>query len=280
MSQQRQPEPRARELRRRLSDERGYLMVALLVAMSIMAIMMGAALPAWRTLAQREKEAELIFRGEQYARAIGLFQRRYGNATPPDLDVLINQRFLRKKYKDPITNSDFQLVSPGTALPGMPGPPQPQTPGTANPSAGRGRGIDLSPSGGRQGEAGRGEVSVGRAGGVGAGGIVGVVSKSSERSFRLYNGRDTYNQWVFMAIQQSNRAGGPGGAPPGVGPRGGGTGGRGPNAPPGGFGGSGGFGGGRDGRGGRGDQGPGRGFPPPAGRGGQPQNPGQRGRGF
>ena len=28
------------------SDERGYLMVALLVAMSIMAILMGAALPA------------------------------------------------------------------------------------------------------------------------------------------------------------------------------------------------------------------------------------------
>src|SRR5687768_1610183 len=88
----------------RLGDERGYLMVALLVAMSIMAIMMGAALPAWRTLAQREKEAELVFRGEQYARAIGLFQRSRGNATPPNLDVLVNEKFLRKKYKDPITN--------------------------------------------------------------------------------------------------------------------------------------------------------------------------------
>ena len=267
-------------------DERGYLMVALLVAMSIMAIMMGMALPAWRTLAQREKEAELIFRGEQYARAIGLFQRRYANATPPNLDVLINERFLRKKYKDPITNSDFQMVSPGAALPGMPGTQQPQTPGTANPSAGRGRGIDLSPSGGRQGQAGRGQTGAGGAGapgsgGAGAGGIIGVVSKSSEKSFRLYNGRDTYNQWVFMAIQQSNRAGGPGGAPPGVGgPRGRGPNSGGPNAPRGGFGGSGGFGGGPDGRGGRGDQGPGRGFPPPGGRGGQPQNPGQRGRGF
>ncbi len=41
-------------------------MVALLVALSVMAIMMGAALPAWHTLAQREKEAELVFRGEQY----------------------------------------------------------------------------------------------------------------------------------------------------------------------------------------------------------------------
>ena len=37
----------APSLPERLRDERGYLMVALLVAMSVMAIMMGAALPAW-----------------------------------------------------------------------------------------------------------------------------------------------------------------------------------------------------------------------------------------
>jgi type II secretory pathway pseudopilin PulG len=219
----------------RLGDERGFLMVALLVAMSVMAIWMGAALPAWRTLAQREKEAELVFRGEQYARAIGLFQRRYANAAPPNVDVLINEKFLRKKYKDPITNGDFQFITPGTAL-SVPGAPQQQTqaPSGANPSGGRGSGIDLSPSGGRQGSTttGRGQtLSVGPrpgaqppgpGGGPGGGGIVGVVSKSTERSFRLYNGRDTYNQWVFMAIQQSARAGGPGGAPPGVGnnPRG------------------------------------------------------------
>jgi type II secretory pathway pseudopilin PulG len=264
--------------RRRASlraDERGYLMVALLVAMSIMAIFMGAALPAWRTLAQREKEAELIFRGEQYARAIGLFQRRYANATPPNLDVLVNERFLRKKYKDPITNGDFQLISPGAALPGAPQQPGtqqgPQPPSTTNPSAGRGRGIDLSPSGGRQGQTGPGQPGSGG----GAGGVVGVVSKSTERAFRLYNGRDSYNQWVFMAIQQSTRAGGPGGGAGGIGPGAGGTGPRGT---------------GPRGSGPRGGaqpptvQPPRGGFPPPAGggRGGPAQNPGRggSGRGF
>jgi type II secretory pathway pseudopilin PulG len=269
----------------RLRDERGYLMVALLVAMSIMAIMMSVALPAWRTIAQREKEAELIFRGEQYARAIGLFQRRYANATPPNLDVLINERFLRKKYKDPITRDDFQLISPGANMPGMPGAPQ-EGFGLSNPAGRGGRGFELAAPGGRQGQSGQAQTAgrAGGVGGVGAGGVIGVVSKSTERAFRLYNGRDAYNQWVFLAIQQSNRAGGPGGAPPGaVGPRGGVPGfgrGGGPNAPPGGFDGGRGLGGGRDGRGGR-DQGPGRGFPPPAGgRGGQPQNPGRGGRGF
>ena len=61
-------------------------------------------------MATREKEEELIFRGKQYARAIGLFQRKFANTAPPTIDVLVEQRFLRKKYKDPITNDDFQPI--------------------------------------------------------------------------------------------------------------------------------------------------------------------------
>jgi type II secretory pathway pseudopilin PulG len=239
-------------------------MVALLVAMSVMAILMSVALPTWRTWSQREKEAELIFRGEQYARAIALFQRKYANSPVPNLDVLINEKLLRKKYKDPITGDDFQLVGVGATLPGE--GQNPQNPGGANPSAGRGRGLDLSPSGGRGGQPGQGAAPNQGVGGTGRGGIVGVVSKSSEKAFRLYNGRDTYNQWVFMGVQQSNRAGGPGGLPPG------GVGGRGGDGR-----------GGRDGRGGLQPlQPPGRGLTPPAGggRGGGQQPPGRGGRGL
>ena len=76
-------------------------------AMSIMAIMMTVVMPVWKQAAQREKEEELIFRGQQYAHAIGLFQRKFANAFPPNIDVLVEQRFLRKKFKDPITNDDF-----------------------------------------------------------------------------------------------------------------------------------------------------------------------------
>ena len=89
---------------------RGYAMAALLVGMSVMAVLMSALLPVWSHMATREKEEELIFRGRQYARAIGLFQRKYANTAPPTIDLLVEQRFLRKKYKDPITNDDFQPI--------------------------------------------------------------------------------------------------------------------------------------------------------------------------
>jgi len=90
-------------------------MAALLVALAILSVMLLVALPTWRHQAQREKEAELIFRGEQYARAIGLYQRKLAGALPPSIDILVEQKFLRKKYKDPITGDDFQPVFANSA---------------------------------------------------------------------------------------------------------------------------------------------------------------------
>ena len=103
----------------------GYAMAALLIAMSVMAIMMTAVMPVWRHQAQREKEEELVFRGLQCVHAIGLFQRKYANAYPPSIDVLVEQRFLRKKFKDPITNDDFVPIGAGQSAPGS-------TPNNAN----------------------------------------------------------------------------------------------------------------------------------------------------
>ena len=101
-------------------------MAALLVGLSIMAVLMSAALPVWSHQMKREREEELIWRGQQYARAVGLFQRKYANTFPPTLDVLVEQRFLRKKYKDPITNSDFQIIPAGGGVPGQGGLPTPR----------------------------------------------------------------------------------------------------------------------------------------------------------
>ncbi len=203
----------------RLPAEDGYLMVALLVAMSVMAIMMSAALPAWHTLARREKEAELVFRGEQYSRAIGLYQRKVANAQVPSVDFLVEQRYLRKRYKDPITNDDFQLLGAGNSLPG-------QT------QQGFGSQAQTGARGAASGSAAQGTrvTSVTAiAGSTGAsavvGGIVGVTSKSTDKSLRLYNGRDTYNQWVFMPVARGNvgdaGAGGGGGGGRGADGRGG-----------------------------------------------------------
>lgn len=237
--------------RGRVGDERGFMMVALLVLMAVMAVAMTAALPAWSTLSRREREAELVFRGEQYARAITLFQRKYGGSFPPNIDVLVTERFLRKKYKDPITNDDFQPigVGEGTSLPTAPG--RGGTAGGASGATGSAQrqqgGVQPgAPQQGAQqggprttgiasstaGRAATGTITTpaGRAGGVGAAGasagIMGVTSKSKDRSLRLYNGRDHYNEWIFIATQASTQAGGRGAQAPGQGVRGG--------APPGG----------------------------------------------
>ena len=175
---------------------RGYAMAALLVAMSIMAVLMGALLPVWTHMARREKEAELIFRGNQYARAIGLFQRKFANTPPPTIDVLVEQRFLRKKYKDPITNDDFQPLFANQAMPNMPGGPSGASGSTTATQQQQPRQL-IQPG-------------FGSTGATSAGGIVGVTSKSKDTSIRVYNGRSKYNEWAFVHIQTTQQPGQPG----------------------------------------------------------------------
>ena len=91
----------AGQARRQRDGQRGYAMAALMVALSVMAVMFTVVMPVWKHTAQREKEEELVFRGRQYVHAIGLFQRKFANAYPPNIDVLVEQRFLRKKFKLP-----------------------------------------------------------------------------------------------------------------------------------------------------------------------------------
>ena len=201
-------------------------MVALLVAMSIMAIMMSAALPAWHTLAQREKEAELVFRGEQYARAIGLWQQKFANQPAPSIDVLVEQRLLRKKYKDPITNDEFQILGAGAGLPGQtqPGTTPPTSSSGFQLTGGRSSAAPAGRGASPAAPAGRGASPTGgfQLGGPNVpGGIVGVTSKSEEKSLRLYNGRDTYNQWVFMPVARGRAGAGARGGAPGPEGRGG-----------------------------------------------------------
>ena len=234
------------------ADDRGYAMAALIAGLAIMAILWTVAMPAWSQLAKREREEELVFRGTQYARAIGLFQRKYANANPPSLDALVEQRFLRKKYKDPMAaNGDFQLLYQTTQQPGSQGN-QGQNPATAPQSSGLGTSAQVT-----------------------SGGIIGVASKSKESSLRVYNGRTHYNEWQFIYLATTQQPGGPAGLPGqagrGAGPGAGRSGGRGSppgpgGGPPGPTRGDGRGEGGRRGAPGSGPNGPGRGgvqFPPP-----------------
>jgi type II secretory pathway pseudopilin PulG len=200
-------------------------MAALLVAMSIMAVMLTVAMPVWKHANQREKEEELVFRGLQYVHAIGMFQRKYANAYPPNIDVLVEQRFLRKKFKDPITNDDFVIIPVGQGAPGS--APSGQRGGAA--TTGRGAagvnpvgppsggfsttGAATSPAGQRSSLSSSGTQG-GSAGIQTTAGISGVTSKSKEQSIRLYNGRGHYNEWAFVYIPQMQA---PGQGAPGTG---------------------------------------------------------------
>ena len=175
-------------------------MAALLVALSVMAVLMTVVMPVWRQAAQREKETELVFRGLQYAHAIGMYERKYANTPPATVDVLTQERFLRKKYKDPITNADFVLI-PSAQAHGA-------TPGAGTTPAATGRAAGAQPPAGQGAPvAGRGGVT----GGV-TGGVIGVTSASTSRSIRIYNGASRYSEWRFVYAPPA-AAPGAGGAP-------------------------------------------------------------------
>jgi type II secretory pathway pseudopilin PulG len=222
----------------------GYAMAALLVAIAVLAIGMTVALPAWRQAAQREKEAELVFRGQQYVRAIQLFQRKFAAAYPPSIDVLVSQKFLRKKYQDPmVEDGEFEVLYQGSLVGLNPG----QSAGTGAQGQRPGRG---GASTSFTFNTGSGAVTQGAPAGAATGprgGMIGVRSKSTAESIRIYNGATHYNDWLFIfmpALTGRGRGGGPGLGPgrgPGIpggaggGPYGGGQGRRGgPGGPRGG----------------------------------------------
>jgi type II secretory pathway pseudopilin PulG len=106
----------SRSQARRAFAERGIVLLTLLIALSLAAIGMMAAVDLWSFARQHEREQELLFVGDQYRRAI----RHYylgappgaRRTLPPSVDVLLSDdrypipvRHLRRAYHDPITGS-------------------------------------------------------------------------------------------------------------------------------------------------------------------------------
>jgi type II secretory pathway pseudopilin PulG len=174
--------------------EAGYSLVALIASATIMLVLMAAAVPTWRYVMKDDREQELLFRGGQIADAIAAFQRNNGNALPTSLDVLVKGKFLRKAYKDPMAkDGKWRLIRQGEAIvpitvPGASPSPRP------SPGPGTSTGFALGP-------------------------ILGVASTSTDKSLRIFNGRNRYNEWIFVVGQPrvvGRQLGPP--LPPGVGP--------------------------------------------------------------
>jgi type II secretory pathway pseudopilin PulG len=100
---------------RRNNRERGFTYLWVMFTVAITGVLLAGAGQLWRTEAQREKEKELMFIGEQFRLAIGSYYesspgipKRY----PPSLEkLLLDDRFptvkrhLRKIFLDPMTGT-------------------------------------------------------------------------------------------------------------------------------------------------------------------------------
>ena len=97
---------------------RGFTYIGVLFLAAIMAGGLALTGDVWHTSTMREKEAELLFVGNQYRKAIQRYyltgpQRQY----PRSLDDLLKDprqpatvRYLRKLYPDPITGNEWVLI--------------------------------------------------------------------------------------------------------------------------------------------------------------------------
>jgi type II secretory pathway pseudopilin PulG len=99
------------------SKERGFTYIGLMIVVAIM----GAGLAAFGQIAshaaQREKEAELIFRGDQYRAAIASYYKKEQRYPKALADLVEDKRYpmpvrhLRRLYDDPMTaKADWGLV--------------------------------------------------------------------------------------------------------------------------------------------------------------------------
>ncbi len=96
-----------------LRRDAGFSLAALIFFTTAASIFIAAAVPAYQMQAKREVEEELIFRGEEYVRGIQKYQRRLG-IYPTSIDQLVETnglRFIRRKYKDPVTGKDFRVIT-------------------------------------------------------------------------------------------------------------------------------------------------------------------------
>src|SRR6202049_3797139 len=98
--------------RRKARAQEGWVMLALLPAMALLVIFAAAIVPSITFDIKRDREEELIHRGTQYSRAIRAYYKKFGRYPTKieDLESANNLRFLRKRYKDPVTGQDFKLL--------------------------------------------------------------------------------------------------------------------------------------------------------------------------
>ena len=106
-------------------NQQGFTFLTLVFAIVLIGISLSVTGQQWKTIVQREKEEELLYRGDQIRHAIDAYYRgtpgvsRYPSCGDEEADCFKDllgdpknhkKRYLRKAYQDPMTNSDWVLI--------------------------------------------------------------------------------------------------------------------------------------------------------------------------
>lgn len=205
--------------------------MALLLTMALLAIAVATAITSIQFNLRRDREEELIHRGAQYARAIRAYYKKFGRypASIENLENTNQMRFLRKRYKDPITKKDFRLLHFGEVKMSMSGMGGGVIPGastlgangtlTNNASGGNSNsvfghnnqnssqqssdsnnsGTDTQNNTNNEGNDSGDQGSSGQSGQTFGGlPIVGVASFSKETGVREFDKKKKYSEWQFV----------------------------------------------------------------------------------
>ncbi len=230
--------PGLRTIRRNRRSEGGYVLLTLMLFVALLAIAAAAVAPTVAFQIQRDREEELIHRGVQYSRAVRRYFKKFGRYPNriEELENTNNLRFLRQRYKDPVTGGDFKILRMGQVRlnfgPGIAG----ATPAGVNPAAmagalAGGRRIGLVGTAGTMSQSAAGIQQMGQTNvpgtGLlssaqadqgdsesnpssqvfGGGPIVGVVSTSKAESIREFNKKNHYDEWQFIYDPRLDRGG-------------------------------------------------------------------------
>jgi type II secretory pathway pseudopilin PulG len=161
-----------------MMKKEGYILIMLMIAISILSIGLLVAVPVWQTEIQREKEEELIFRGNEYVEAIRMLQMKKPGAFPRSLDELLKEKCIRKLYKDPMTDhGEWNLIVPYS--------------GVSAKRTGSAQKVMVVPYNLLKS--------------VDNPQIIGVVSSSKKKSIKIYFEQESYDNWLFFYGQDPKK---------------------------------------------------------------------------
>jgi hypothetical protein len=110
--------PNSPQASRAEDSQRGYALLLVMFFTALLVLTVSIATPNLLTQARREKEAEMIWRGNQYVRGVRLYYQKM-HRFPTKLEDLYKPktgiRFMRKAYRDPMNIADgsWRLICVG-----------------------------------------------------------------------------------------------------------------------------------------------------------------------